>query len=199
MSVRKIVQVKGRAVPLPGDDIDTDRIVPARFLKAITFEGMEKTLFCDERERHPDHPLDEPAYKGAKLLIVGRNFGSGSSREHAPQAIMRAGFELILGVSFAEIFAGNCFAIGVPLATLSPEDAEALMRRTQEKPGTVYTVDLEALTVAFEGGSFPIEMDEARRSAFLRGTWSVLENLRANLPKVREVSAKLPYISGFGG
>lgn len=199
MNVQKIVQVKGRALPLPGDDIDTDRVVPARFLKAITFEGMEKTLFCDERERRPDHPLDEPAYKGANIFIAGRNFGSGSSREHAPQAIMRAGFELILGISFAEIFAGNCFAIGMPTAMLSQENVEALMRQTQEQPGTVYTVDLEACTVSFGGTSFPIEMDADRRNAFLQGTWSVLENLRANLPEVRELSAELPYISGFGG
>jgi len=197
MEKQEIVRIRGRAIPLPGDDIDTDRITPARFLKAITFEGMERALFCDERERTPDHPIDNPDYKGARILFVGRNFGSGSSREHAPQALKRYGIGAIVGVSFAEIFTGNCFAIGLPIATASPENVQKLIERTQRRPRTEYTVDLENLRVEFDGESLPIEMEETRRRAFLQGTWNVLALLRENLPRAREVAARLPYVSDF--
>ncbi|MCE2453700.1 MAG: isopropylmalate isomerase, partial [Nitrospinae bacterium] len=119
MSTSRIEKIVGKAIPIPRDDIDTDRITPARFLKSITFEGIEKALFCDERENTPDHPVDNPAHKGANMMFVGKNFGSGSSREHAPQALKRFGIDVLIGVSFAEIFAGNCFAIGVPLGVAS--------------------------------------------------------------------------------
>ncbi len=197
MKSQKIVRIRGRAIPLPGDDIDTDRITPARFLKAITFEGIERALFCDERETRPDHPLDIPAHKGAKIMFVGRNFGSGSSREHAPQAIQRSGIEVLVGVSFAEIFAGNSFAIGLPAATASPESIGELMDRAQKHPKTEFVVDLEKLTVSCEGAAFPIEIQENQRRSFLSGTWDMLANLEANLPKVREVAEELPYVSGF--
>ncbi|MEE9275573.1 MAG: 3-isopropylmalate dehydratase small subunit [bacterium] len=197
MEARKIVQVIGRGIPLPGDDIDTDRITPARFLKAITFDGMEKALFCDERENRPDHPLDNPNYKGGAIMFVGDNFGSGSSREHAPQAIQRYGIEAVVGVSFAEIFAGNCFAIGLPLLTASPEDIERLITRTQSRPATEYTVDLEKREAVYGEERVSLGMNEDRRRAYLGGTWNVLVNLKANLDKTREVAAALPYISGF--
>ena len=190
-------QIKGKALPLPGDDIDTDRITPARFLKAITFTGIEKALFCDERENMPDHPIDNPAHKGAKLMFVGKNFGSGSSRESAPQAIQRFGIQALVGVSFAEIFAGNSFAIGMPLATTSPENIARLIAHTRKNPQTQYVLDLEKLTVSYGGESVPVEMIENRRKSFLAGTWDMMANLEANLPKVREVAAGLPYVSGF--
>ena len=190
-------QIKGKAIPLPGDDIDTDRITPARFLKAITFTGIEVALFCDERENMPDHPIDNPAHKGAKLMFVGKNFGSGSSRESAPQAIQRFGIQALVGVSFAEIFAGNSFAIGMPLATTSPENIARLIAHTRKNPQTQYVLDLEKLTVSYGGESVPVEMIENRRKSFLAGTWDMMANLEANLPKVREVAAGLPYVSGF--
>ncbi|OGL61913.1 MAG: hypothetical protein A3J27_06640 [Candidatus Tectomicrobia bacterium RIFCSPLOWO2_12_FULL_69_37] len=192
-----IRQVKGKAIPLPGDDIDTDRITPARFLKAVTFAGIEAALFCDERENMPDHPVDNPAHKGAKLMFVGKNFGSGSSRESAPQAIQRFGIQALVGVSFADIFAGNSFAIGMPLAAASPENAARLIARAQRHPQTQFVLDLEKLTVSFGGESLPVEMLEDRRKSFLAGTWDMLANLEANLPRVREVAAGLPYVSGF--
>ena len=133
----QIKNIQGRAIPIVRDDVDTDQIMPARFLTAITFEGMEKTLFCDERERTPDHPIDNPDYRGARLLFAGKNFGSGSSREHAPQAIMRHGIEAIVGISFGEIFAGNCQAIGVPILTASPEDMLTLFAHTQKNPSEI--------------------------------------------------------------
>ncbi|MEE9256273.1 MAG: 3-isopropylmalate dehydratase small subunit [bacterium] len=193
----EIREIRGRALPIARDDVDTDQIVPARFLKAITFEGMEKTLFCDERERTPDHPIDNPDYRGARLLFAGRNFGSGSSREHAPQAIMRHGIEAIVGISFGEIFAGNCQAIGVPILTASPEEMQTLFAHTQKNPGTEYTADLEDLTLAWGEEMVALGMLEERRQSFLKGTWNVISTLKANLPRVREVAGKLPYISNF--
>ena len=192
-----IRQIRGKAIPMPGDDIDTDRITPARFLKAITFTGIEKALFCDERENTPDHPIDNPAHRGAKLMFVGKNFGSGSSRESAPQAIQRHGIQALVGVSFAEIFAGNSFAIGMPLATTSAENAARLIAHAKRHPQTEFVLDLDQLTVSFGGDSLPVEMQENRRRSFLAGTWDMLTNLEANLPKVREVASGLPYMAGF--
>jgi len=182
---------------MPGDDIDTDRITPARYLTAITFEGMEKALFCDERENMPDHPIDNPAYNGAKMLFVGKNFGSGSSREHAPQAIMRFGIEIIVGVSFAEIFAGNCLAIGVPTLMASVGDMNRLISHTQKTPETEFVANLENLTVSHESEIIQVKMLEERRQSFLKGTWNVVAILRSNLPRVREVAEKIPYINNF--
>ena len=193
----EIREIKGRGLPLPGDDIDTDRVTPARFLTALTFQGMEKALFCDERENTPDHPIDNPNYKGAKILFVGKNFGSGSSREHAPQAIKRFGIDAIVGVSFAEIFAGNSLAIGMPLITASAEDVQKLVAHTQKNPQTEYTASLETLTITFGDESFKVEMLEERRQSYLKGNWNVLAILRSNLPRVREVAEKLPYIQEF--
>lgn len=197
MTDGKITQVRGRAIPMPGDDIDTDRITPARFLTALTWVGIEKALFCDERENMPDHPIDNPAYKGANLMFVGKNFGSGSSREHAPQAIKRYGIEAIVGVSFAEIFAGNSLAIGMPLMTVSAEEVQKLIAHTQKNPKTEYTADLETLTLSWSDESISIGMLEERRQSFLKGTWDILTILRSNLPLVREVAGKLPYMREF--
>ncbi len=193
----EIRRISGRALPFPGDDIDTDRITPARFLTALTFTGMEKALFCDERENTPDHPIDNPDYKGANILFVGKNFGSGSSREHAPQAIKRFGIEVIVGDSFAEIFAGNSLAIGMPLMTAPPEEIHRLITHTQKNPKTKYTADLESLTLSWGEESVAVEMLEERRQSFLKGNWNVVAILRTNLPLVREVAEKLPYVNNF--
>jgi 3-isopropylmalate/(R)-2-methylmalate dehydratase small subunit len=193
----EIREIKGRGLPLPGDDIDTDRVTPARFLTALTFVGMEKALFCDERENMPDHPIDNPNYKGAKILFVGKNFGSGSSREHAPQAIKRFGIDAIVGVSFAEIFAGNSLAIGMPLITTSEADVQKLIAHTQKNPKTEYTASLETLMVRYGDESIRVEMLEERRQSYLKGNWNVVAILRSNLPQVREVAEKLPYIKEF--
>ena len=197
MNAREIERIEGKAIPMPRDDIDTDRITPARFLKAITFEGMEKALFCDERENTPDHPIDNPAHKGARMMFVGKNFGSGSSREHAPQALKRYGIHALIGVSFAEIFAGNCFAIGVPTAVASADDVHRLIRRAQEEPETRFTVDIGKSTVSFGESVVPIDIQETRRKAFLSGAWDMLANLRENLDRVEKVARRLPYASNF--
>ncbi len=197
MSTKKIEKIVGKAIPIPRDDIDTDRITPARFLKSITFEGIEKALFCDERENTPDHPVDNPAHKGAKMMFVGKNFGSGSSREHAPQALKRFGIEVLVGISFAEIFAGNCFAIGVPLGVASADDVHALIKQAQEEPETRFTVDIRNSAVSYGERVISIEIQETRKNAFLSGTWDLLANLRGNLPQVEEVAQRLPYVTNF--
>ena len=197
MSTKKIEKIVGKAVPMPRDDIDTDRITPARFLKSITFEGIEKALFCDERENTPDHPIDNPAHKGANMMFVGTNFGSGSSREHAPQALKRFGIEVLVGISFAEIFAGNCFAIGVPLGVASADDVHELIKQAQDEPETRFTVDIRNSTVSFGDRVISIEIQETRKNAFLSGTWDLLATLRGNLPRVEEVAQRLPYVTNF--
>ena len=197
MSTKKIEKIVGKAVPMPRDDIDTDRITPARFLKSITFEGIEKALFCDERENTPDHPVDNPAHKGANMMFVGTNFGSGSSREHAPQALKRFGIEVLVGISFAEIFAGNCFAIGVPLGVASADDVHELIKQAQDEPKTRFTVDIRNSAVSFGERVISIEIQETRKNAFLSGTWDLLTNLRGNLPRVEEVAQRLPYVTNF--
>ncbi len=197
MSTSRIEKIVGKAIPIPRDDIDTDRITPARFLKSITFEGIEKALFCDERENTPDHPVDNPAHKGANMMFVGKNFGSGSSREHAPQALKRFGIEVLVGVSFAEIFAGNCFAIGVPLGVASADDVNELIQQAQEEPETRFNVDIRNSTVSFGDRVIPIDIQETRKAAFLAGTWDMLTNLRGNLPQAEEVAARLPYVTNF--
>ncbi|MBI2178180.1 MAG: isopropylmalate isomerase, partial [Candidatus Tectomicrobia bacterium] len=136
-------------------------------------------------------------HRGARLMFVGKNFGSGSSRESAPQAIQRFGVQALVGVSFAEIFAGNSFAIGLPLATASPETLARLIAQAQKRPQTEFVLDLEGLTIGFGGEALPVEMQENRRRSFLAGTWDMLANLEANLPRVREVAAGLPYMSEF--
>jgi 3-isopropylmalate/(R)-2-methylmalate dehydratase small subunit len=197
----KRVVIRGRAVPVRGDEIDTDRIVPARFLKEITFEKMGEYLFYDSR-RSPtgeklDHPLNDPRYEGAAVLIVGKNFGCGSSREHAPQAIVRHGIRAIVGESFAEIFAGNCKALGVPTVTVSPEDAARLFDAAETHPDTEFVVDLSQKTIRFDSTTLPLEIPEGRRKALMEGIWSSTNMLRANAPRVRETADRLPYIHNY--
>ena len=197
MSVEKIIQITGRGIPLPGDDIDTDRITPARFLKAITFDGIEKALFCDERENTPDHPIDNLEYRGGKIMFVGKNFGSGSSREHAPQALKRFGIDALVGVSFAEIFAGNCFAIGVPVVTVDPQSLQTLISQTQKNPKILYELNIDKKELFYGELSISIEIQENQRSAFLNGSWNMLQNLIGNLSKAREIAMELPYCNDF--
>jgi 3-isopropylmalate/(R)-2-methylmalate dehydratase small subunit len=197
----RITRVDGRALPIRGDDVDTDRIVPARFLRAITFEGMEAHLFEDERaaERAAarTHPVDNPAYAGARVLIVGRNFGCGSSREHAPQAIRRFGIEAVVGESFSGIFFGNAVAIGLPCVSLGADDIARLWQMVERDPATDVVVDLEGNTVTAGSSSVPCTMPAAARDALLSGAWDATGLLLADFDEVRRVAASLPYISGF--
>jgi 3-isopropylmalate/(R)-2-methylmalate dehydratase small subunit len=198
----KIQTVAGTGVPVTGNDIDTDRIIPARYLKEITFANMGKYPFYDERfdeAGHPKgHPFDNPAYQGASVLLVNQNFGCGSSREHAPQSLMRWGVKAVVGESFAEIFAGNCTMLGIPLVTVTPEAAATLQALVQKAPKTRLTVDLEKKQVLIEGGlAVPFQMPEPKRQALMGGTWDSTGLLLANAAKTAETAKRLPYVSGF--
>jgi 3-isopropylmalate/(R)-2-methylmalate dehydratase small subunit len=193
----------GRGLPLPGSDIDTDRIIPARFMKAVTFDGLGEHAFHDVRfdadGKPKDHPFNDARYRGASILLVGSNFGCGSSREHAPQALMRFGIRAILGVSFAEIFAGNCLSIGVPAATLSAVDASVLMESIVGDPALEITLDLVSGAVRAGGREMRIEIPESARSQLVNGTWDGTSVLLGNLSEIAATAARLPYLRGFGG
>ena len=200
MPIEKIRHVKGRALPLRGDNIDTDRIIPARFLRAITFEGLETHLFEDDRkqlaEAGASHPFDEARFGGATVLLVNANFGCGSSREHAPQAIRRYGIRAVVGESFSEIFFGNSVALGMPCVSAEPATLNALMQMVENDPSTEVRVDLEAMRVAAGGTSDPITLPNAARDSFLDGTWDATGLLLDRFEEVEAVAARLPYVSG---
>jgi len=198
----KIVRVAGRALPIRGNDIDTDRIVPARYLKEATFARMGEYPFFDERfdaaGKPKAHPFNDDRFKGAAILLANKNFGCGSSREHAPQALHRFGIHAIVGESFAAIFAGNCVMLGLPAVTIGEREIEALMGLAESEPQTPFILDIEKKTLSYAGGqSMPIAIPETSRRALLEGSWDSTAMLRANLGKVKAVSAKLPYMTGF--
>jgi len=199
--MQQITKVAGRAIPMRGNDIDTDRIIPARFLRAITFEGMEAHLFEDDRRLggpgHNRHPFDVPAYQGASILLVNRNFGCGSSREHAPQAIRRWGLEAIVGESFAEIFFGNSAMLGMPCVTAAPEDVAALMALVEQQPTTVVALDLTTGTCQAGALTCPISLPANVREAFVSGAWDTTGLLLDRYEEVDATAARLPYVSGI--
>ena len=152
--------ITGKGIPVPGDDIDTDRIIPARYLKFVTFDSLGRHVFQDERYdengNEKDHPFNEDRFKGAEILLVNKNFGCGSSREHAPQSIMRAGIRGIVGESFGEIFAGNCTALGIPTVCLKREELDFLMSTVSKKPDTTIELNLDNGTVSAAGTSYSL-------------------------------------------
>ncbi|MBI3012100.1 MAG: 3-isopropylmalate dehydratase small subunit [Elusimicrobia bacterium] len=200
MSSKRIQTVSGRGVFVSGNDIDTDRIIPARYLKCVTFDDLGKYLFYDARFNEDGspkkHTLNEEKYKGASILIVNRNFGCGSSREHAPQAIMRSGIRAIVGESFAEIFADNCTAMGLPLAAASPEDIANLISFVADDPSCEIRVDLEKQELAYGDFSISIRQTPQTRSAFMQGTWDSTAELLSATEKIKETASKLPYNRG---
>ena len=197
----KITKVIGTAVPIRGNDIDTDRIIPARYLKEVTFARMGEYPFFDERfdatGKKKDHPFNDLEYKGASLLFVNKNFGCGSSREHAPQALYRFGIKAIVGESFAAIFAGNCTMMGLPAVVVGAKEIDQLMKSVEENPRTEYSVDLETKTLSYGNVKIAIDLPETYRTALTMGSWDSTALLRANLEQVRKTAAKLPYMSGF--
>jgi 3-isopropylmalate/(R)-2-methylmalate dehydratase small subunit len=197
----RILKVSGRAVPVVGDAIDTDRIIPARYLKEITFTNMGAYPFYDERYdsdgKLKPHPFNEPRYHGAHLLFVNANFGCGSSREHAPQSLMRWGIKAIVGESFAEIFAGNCVMLGIPAVTVSKDQATALQKAAHDQPQAEWSLDLGAMSLSGPAQNLGVAMAETRRNALTQGTWDSTALLLANAPLVRETASKLPYLKGF--
>jgi 3-isopropylmalate/(R)-2-methylmalate dehydratase small subunit len=197
----KITKISGTAVPIHGNDIDTDRIIPARYLKEVTFARMGEYPFFDERfdasGKKKDHPFNDSEYKGASLLFVNKNFGCGSSREHAPQALYRFGIQAIVGESFAAIFAGNCTMMGLPAVVVGAKEIEQLMKSVEEDPRTEYSVDLENKTLSYGQQKIAIDLPETYRIALTAGSWNSTALLHANLDRVKKTAAKLPYMTGF--
>ena len=198
MAIEKVQRVAGRAVPLRGDNIDTDRIIPARFLKSITFEGLQDHLFEDDRKQLEAeghlHPVADRKFAGASILLVNANFGCGSSREHAPQAIRRSGIRAIVGESFSEIFFGNSIALGMPCVTASHDIVATLMDIVERDPSVQIEVDLERMCVVAATEAFPLGMPAAAREAFLDGSWDATGLLLDRFDEVERVASRLPYL-----
>lgn len=193
----RITHVAGTGVPVRGNDIDTDRIIPARYLKAITFDGLGAHAFEDDRASMPNHPFANPAYAGASILVVNENFGSGSSREHAPQALKRWGIHACVGQSFSEIFLGNATTIGLPCATAAPENIETLMATVEQSPATPMVLRVDAQSIETAGRTVPLGMPAAVRDSLLTGQWDATGLLLADFDEVRRVADNLPYVAGF--
>jgi 3-isopropylmalate/(R)-2-methylmalate dehydratase small subunit len=200
MALAKITSVSGRAVPVLGNDIDTDRIIPARFMKCVTFDGLGEFLFYDVRKdpttgQTTDHPLNDARFTGGTILLSGANFGCGSSREHAPQAIQKYGFKAVIAESYAEIFFGNSTTLGMPCVTAAREDIEKITAVVEKEPGTEVTIDLVKLEARFAGQSVKIGQRESARDALINGRWDAIGELLDGLPAVKETAKKLPYLA----
>ncbi len=193
----KIEQVRGRGIPLLIDDIDTDRIIPARYLRCVTFDGLGDHAFKDDREQDKEHPFDHPDHQEATVLISGRNFGCGSSREHAPQALMRWGIEAIVAESYAEIFFGNCTSLGIPAVCLERADLETLSTMIHQTPTLPVTVDLVAKRVSCGDAEFPLTMAESARSALTSGEYDFLSQLLEGKTQIKDTAERLPYLNKF--
>ena len=190
-------EVVGRGLPLAGNDIDTDRIIPARFLKAVTFAGLGEHAFEDARKVDPEHPFNQQAYQGASVMVVGENFGCGSSREHAPQALLDWGIQALVGISFGEIFFGNCTTNGMPCLHASPVDIEWLQREVGRRPGEPLTVDVERQEVRFAGRTVKATIPDGTRNTLVDGSWNTTGVLLGAGQTIEATAQKLPYIKGF--
>ncbi|MDA0811181.1 MAG: 3-isopropylmalate dehydratase small subunit [Verrucomicrobia bacterium] len=192
MALDKITTVQGTAVHVPGSDVDTDRIIPARFMKCVTFDGLGGYLFYDVR-KHEDgsdkeHPLNNPRFKNATVLVAGSNFGCGSSREHAPQAIYRYGFRALIAESFAEIFFGNCTTLGIPCVVATGDDIKVLAAAVEADPALAVTVDVEQCRVFFGDQSFTVHVPDSARDSLISGRWDPIADL---LESMDDVSARM--------
>jgi 3-isopropylmalate/(R)-2-methylmalate dehydratase small subunit len=201
MTLSAIRRVSGTALPLRGDDVDTDRIIPARFLVSITFDGLGAHAFEDDRRslsaKGETHPFDDARFRGAGILLVNRNFGCGSSREHAPQALQRGGIKAVVGESFSEIFFGNSVAIGLPCVTLPRETVQELQTLVEGAPKSALSVDLESETLVAEGKAYPVSIPSNAREAFLSGHWDGTSMLLDRFGEVEALARRLPYVAGF--
>ncbi len=204
MEAQRIARIEGTALPMRGDDIDTDRIMPARYLKAVTFEGLERHLFIDERagsaagaQAHGVHPFDNSAYAGAKILLVNRNFGCGSSREHAPQALYRLGLRAVVGESFSDIFFGNAVMIGMPCLTASALEVKELMDRVEKRPDATLRIDVKAGTCDLDGFACAVSLPGHVRDAFVSGAWDTTALLLERYDEINAFASRLPYVNSF--
>ena len=198
VNIPSVESVSGPGVAVRGNDIDTDQIIPARFMKVVTFDGLGQFAFFDQRftedDEKKDHPMNEPAHREASVMVVNSNFGCGSSREHAPQALMRWGIDAFVGESFAEIFAGNCLALGIPTVTADAETVADIQNWVEANPDGELEVDVAAETVTYGGETVEVTVDDAQRTALVDGVWDTTALMKANAESVRETATSLPYV-----
>jgi 3-isopropylmalate/(R)-2-methylmalate dehydratase small subunit len=197
MAINEIKSITATGIPLLLDDIDTDRIIPARFLRCVTFDGLGEHAFEDDRKQDANHPFDKAEFQGAGILVAGRNFGCGSSREHAPQSLMRWGIKAIIAESFAEIFFGNCGSLGIPAVKGTRADLEKLSAAITVNPKLQVTVDLEQLKVRAGELSINVTMPESARDALVTGQWDYLGRLLSAADQVGQHAKTVPYLNGF--
>ena len=192
-----ISHLTGRGLPVCGNDVDTDRIMPARFLRSVSFEGLERHLFEDDRAANPQHPFNDPRYAGASILIVNANFGCGSSREHAPQGLARFGIRAIVGESFSEIFQGNAAVLGLPCFAADHETVDRLQTLVAKTPDVAIDADVRSGAVTAGTLKMAATLPDALRDGFLSGQWNPTAMLLERFDEVRAVAADLPYMRGF--
>ncbi|QRV14171.1 3-isopropylmalate dehydratase small subunit [Haloterrigena salifodinae] len=197
VDIPEVNYVSGSGVPIRGNDIDTDQIIPARFMKVVTFDGLGEFAFFDVRfdddDNPKDHPMNEDQFQDSSVMVVNSNFGCGSSREHAPQALMRWGIDAIIGESFAEIFAGNCLALGIPTVTADSETIQDLQNWVNENPDGEIDIDVEAEEVTYGNTTIDVTVDDAQRKALVEGVWDTTALMKSNAGAVREKARELPY------
>ena len=198
--IPSVEEVAGSGIPVRGNDIDTDQIIPARFMKVVTFDGLGEFAFFDQRfddeDTEKEHPFNEPRYGDANVLVVNANFGCGSSREHAPQALVRWGIDAVIGESFAEIFAGNCLALGVPTVTADSGTIETLQAWVEAHPDGEIRIDVAAETVTYGGETVSVTVDDAQRKALVDGIWDTTALMKSNTESIARTAASLPYVDG---
>jgi 3-isopropylmalate/(R)-2-methylmalate dehydratase small subunit len=198
--IPEVDHVSGTGIPLRGNDIDTDQVIPARFMKVVTFDGLGEFAFFDQRfddEDNPkDHPMNEERFRDASVMVVNSNFGCGSSREHAPQALMRRGIDALIGESFAEIFAGNCLALGIPTVTADHETIDALQRWVDDNPDGEIEIDVDSETITYGSNEISVTVDDGQRKALVDGIWDTTALMKANRQAIRATAADLPYVDG---
>ncbi|MDQ2051574.1 3-isopropylmalate dehydratase small subunit [Natronolimnohabitans sp. A-GB9] len=198
VEIPEVDHVSGSGVPIRGNDIDTDQIIPARFMKVVTFDGLGEFAFFDlrfdENDDPKDHPFNEEQYQDSSVMVVNSNFGCGSSREHAPQALMRWGIDAIIGESFAEIFAGNCLALGIPTVTADSETIQELQDWVEANPDEEIEIDVDAETVTYDGKTIDVTVDDAQRKALVEGVWDTTALMKSNAGEVTKLAEELPYV-----
>ncbi len=198
VEIPSVEEVTGSGVVIRGNDIDTDQIIPARFMKVVTFDGLGEFAFFDlrfdEDDEQKEHPFNEPSNQDASVMVVNANFGCGSSREHAPQALMRWGIDAIIGESFAEIFAGNCLALGIPTLTADHETINDLQQFVEDNPDAEIDIDVASETITYGGNEIGVSVDSAQRKALVEGVWDTTALMKANVESIEKTANSLPYI-----
>jgi 3-isopropylmalate/(R)-2-methylmalate dehydratase small subunit len=198
VEIPEVEHVSGTGIPIRGNDIDTDQIIPARFMKVVTFDGLGEFSFFDQRfdeeDNEKDHPMNEERFQDANVMVVNSNFGCGSSREHAPQALMRWGIDAFIGESFAEIFAGNCLALGMPTVTADQETVQDIQDFVDENPDAEIDIDVAAETVTYGGETLDVTVDEGQRKALVEGIWDTTALMKSNQTEIQRTADALPYL-----